>query len=146
MPERIWSIIRNNDMCVLATTDGCKPHTSLMTYFTHAAEQTPRTIYMITSIASRKYANIQANPHVSLLVDTRLDNASAPHAGTMALTITGEATLTPVEAEERIVLTLLCKNPHLEPFVQAQPSALISVRIQSLQLLDGLLDMREIQI
>lgn len=69
--DRMKAIIRNNDICVLATTDGSRPHTSLMAY---VWADDGLTIYLLTRKGTRKFRNLSSYPDVSLLVDTRCDS------------------------------------------------------------------------
>ena len=69
MLETMKEVMRSQDMCVLATVSGDKPHCSLMAYVT---DEDCRTIYMITHRHTAKYRNLTANPCLSLLIDTRL--------------------------------------------------------------------------
>lgn len=61
----IDDLVLNNDLCVLATTDGIQPHTSLMTYVVDHASM---KFYFLTPKDSRKTKNIKSHPHVSLFI------------------------------------------------------------------------------
>lgn len=67
MLEQIKTLVRENDMCVLATGSGEGPHTSLMAYI---CDEDVTAIYLVTPSQSLKYRNIMLDGRVSLLVDT----------------------------------------------------------------------------
>ena len=73
MLERMKAVVREKDICVLATVSGDKPHCSLMAY---AADDDCREIYMVTHRKTNKYKNLKENPAVSLLIDTREERCS----------------------------------------------------------------------
>lgn len=143
MLNRMQAIIRDNDMCVLATTNGCKPHTSLMTYL---PGNDGISVYMVTGKSTRKHDNILTNQHVSLLIDTRLQRIASPNRATVALTLQGVATILETPDNVSIYSNLLNKNTTLKDIGTPEHTAIIHVQIQSLQLLDGVADMHVIQI
>lgn len=134
MLERMKAILRENDICVLATTDSCKPHTSLMTYF---CAEDAESLYLLTRRNTRKFENILNNPNVSILIDTRLQHCGSPHAKTCALTIAGSAKVIDGPEYKDITLKLLNKNNDLSILTDAGDSAILHISISSLQLLEG---------
>lgn len=143
MLERMKEILHGNDFCVLATTDGCKPHASLMSYF---CGPTATDVYMLTQRNTRKHTNIQNNPNISLLVDTRLAHHAAPHAGTAALTAEGTAALLPACEHRDLLLAMTTRLPHLAGFARDTEAVIIHMRIHQLQLLNGITDMHVIKV
>ena len=83
MIDKMKALLRQKSSCVLATTDGATPHCSLMAYIT--LESASR-LYLVTPRNTRKFRNINRNPNVSLLIDTR---GEQDRAKTKALTLTG---------------------------------------------------------
>ncbi len=79
----IRKMILENKVCALATVSGDVPHCSLMSY---AVDEDGRKLYMATLQDTKKYRNLAANPHVSVLIDTR---DSEGKGNTRALTISG---------------------------------------------------------
>jgi nitroimidazol reductase NimA-like FMN-containing flavoprotein (pyridoxamine 5'-phosphate oxidase superfamily) len=86
MLERIKALVKEKDICVLATVSGDKPHCSLMAYVT---DDDCREIYMVTQRESRKYENLMKNRSVSLLIDTREENLGSRRPEAKALTVSG---------------------------------------------------------
>lgn len=83
MTDKMKSLLRKKSSCVLATTDGDRPHCSLMAYITL---ETADRVFLVTPRNTRKYRNIKQNPNVSLLIDTRGEQA---RINTQAITLTG---------------------------------------------------------
>ncbi|UZP68518.1 pyridoxamine 5'-phosphate oxidase family protein [Desulfovibrio mangrovi] len=134
MLERMQAILRENDICVLATTDSCKPHTSLMTYF---CAEDAESLYMLTRRNTRKFENILKNPNVSILIDTRLQHCGSSHDKTCALTVAGTANVLDGPEHKDIILKLLNKNKELNTLTDAGDTAILHISITSLQLLEG---------
>ncbi len=134
MTEQMKAIIRENDMCVLATSFENEPHCSLMRYVT---DESVSTIYMVTLKTTRKYQNIARNPCISLLVDTRL-NSPAAHGDIRALTLYG--TVHPLEEEPArgAILGMIGKaHPDLRATTLHKEAEVLAVKIKSFLLLDG---------
>lgn len=128
--ERLMESVQS---CVLATAgaDGT-PHTSLMAYMYDPAQ---RGLVMMSPTDTLKCRNMDANPRVSVLVDTR---ARAAGETVQALTISGIFTgfLDPDE-ENRVRARFLARHPRLEGLAGHENARFFSVRIQTLQLLNG---------
>ena len=71
MLKRMKKIVKDKDVCVLATVMDNVPHCSLMSY---ATDDDCREIYMMTHKQTKKYRNLLQNVKVSLLIDTREEN------------------------------------------------------------------------
>lgn len=56
MLERMKQLVREKDICVLATVSGSKPHCSLMAYVT---DEDCREIYMVSRRQTGKYRNLK---------------------------------------------------------------------------------------
>ncbi len=138
MLEKMKDIMRSQDMCVLATASENKPHCSLMAYLT---DEECRTIYMITHKHSTKYRNLTANPALSLLIDTRLIDRGENRQKAKALTVNG--VIERIEDSDKrfnILAKFLERHVHFKRFASHPDAEVIAVRIQSLQLLDGVTD------
>jgi nitroimidazol reductase NimA-like FMN-containing flavoprotein (pyridoxamine 5'-phosphate oxidase superfamily) len=138
MIERMKNLVRENDLCVLATVSEGRPHCSLMAYVT---DEGCREIYMVTLRESRKFSNLRENPLVSLLVDTRERHRGVQRQAAKALTIEGEfRRVGDVEKEAGIRRMLLARHPHLKPLLDEEDSEIVCVKISSFLLLDGVTD------
>lgn len=126
-------MLLDNNLSVLATCSDNKPNSSLMQY---TCNKDATEMFMLTLKGSTKHQNIMSNPEVSLLVDTR-NNSN----GIRALTIYGKASLTEDAVLRQVMTTQLVeKNPDLSVFAINPEVCLISVRIESFLLLDGLVE------
>ena len=134
--DKIKEIVRGNDLCVLATVSGEKPHCSLMAY---CADEEGRTLYLASHTETKKYANVMENPLVSLLIDTREQGKGRP--AIQALTVSGEfhAITDPAE-QERARTRFVRKHPHLREFVDEPGVEIFAIKITAFQLLDGIQD------
>jgi nitroimidazol reductase NimA-like FMN-containing flavoprotein (pyridoxamine 5'-phosphate oxidase superfamily) len=114
-------------LAVLATQKEGAPYCSLVAF---VADESLGRLMFSTSRSTRKFANLQAEPRVSLLIDNR-SNRPSDFRDAMAATATGK--VFEVEGEERARLTRLYldRHPHLEEFVTAPTSALLAVEVDT---------------
>jgi general stress protein 26 len=134
MIEKMKALLRENSICVLATSSENRPHCSLMAYVT---DEHVAALYIVTLKTSQKYRNIAQNPNVSLLVDSRVDDRS--EIGSIkALTVSGISTLVRDKADKDLVLTRIEQNhPQLRGLVLHPDAEVIAIQIESFLLLDG---------
>jgi general stress protein 26 len=133
MLEKMKELVRKNNICVLATVSGDKPHCSLMAYITNV---TCEEIYMVTHKNTTKFNNLQNNPSVSLLIDSR---ETQPRSNAQALTIDGVfIPLIDENKKQKIRDRMLESFPHMKDFIHHPESELIRIKINSFLLLDGL--------
>jgi len=138
MLEEMKAMVKEKDMCVLATVSGGMPHCSLMTY---VCDDECREIYMVTQKDSQKYRNLLENQSVSLLIDSREDHTGSSRRNAKAMTVSG--TFKTIENEsdkEKAGNRLLETHPHLEVFFDDPDTEVFCVSISSFLLLDGLKD------
>lgn len=135
MIERMKALLRDKDLCVLATAAGGTPHCSLMAYVT---DEDGTALFMATMKNTTKYANLSENPRVSLLVDTRDDTAGSETAATQALTVAGRCeVLEETEAASSARTRLLHRHPSLQEVLEHPDTVVLRVAIESFLLLDG---------
>jgi len=138
MIEKMKSLLKEMDMCVLATARENRPHCSLMAY---VADPEGRWIYMITQRNTKKYRNLMENPWVSLLVDTRCEGKGADRGTIEALTVRG--VLSPVKepgAREEMLRRIVERHPHLAKLAGQPDAEVLSIRVESFQLLEGAME------
>ena len=136
MLEKMKALIKEKDVCVLATTSADRPHCSLMAYVT---DKDCREIYMVTHRQSRKYENLMKNPYVSLLIDTREEHLGSRRPDAKALTVSG--TFVKIDDENKrnyIRSKLLDRHPHVKEFLDHPDAEILRIRVESFLLLDGL--------
>jgi nitroimidazol reductase NimA-like FMN-containing flavoprotein (pyridoxamine 5'-phosphate oxidase superfamily) len=134
MLPKIKKLLEEKDTCVLATVSERQPHCSLMAY---VAAEDGRQIYMATLRETKKFRNLTENPAVSLLIDTREEDAG-PHRGrAKALTANGIFQRLEREKQASIRARILEKHPHLEGLFARGEAEIFCVRLVSFQLLEG---------
>jgi len=127
--EKIKTLIRENNICVLATTGAKGPHTSLMAYIcsTDCTE-----IYLVTPVNTLKYRNLTSNARVSLLVDTREKESRST---VRALTITGKARfIGDTDKIDSVLSQFQQRHTYLQGLLDQPDIAFICVSIETIQL------------
>jgi len=131
-------IVKANDLCVLATVSEGKPHCSLMSYI---SDEEGHEIYLISHKQTKKYANLMANPIVSLLIDTREEEKGQRRIDIKALTVTGEFQTIKDQTKKSLIHAKFLKtHPHLTDFLNDPGAEIFCIKIRSFQLLDGVKD------
>ncbi len=117
-------------LAVLATDAGSGPYASLV-----AVAVTPdlRQFYFATLRATRKWANLVGNHHVSLLIDNR-SNQVTDFSRAAAATVIGTAEeLSGAELATGLAI-FLNRHPHLAEFTASPSCALFRVQVTSIYL------------
>ena len=117
-------------LAVLATDAGNGPYANLV-----AVAVTPelRHLYFATPRATRKWANLAGNHHVSLLIDNR-SNQVTDFSRAAAATVLGSAEeLSGAELATGLEI-FLSRHPHLAEFTASPSCALFRVEIASIYL------------
>jgi len=123
--SRLASLFQEQRLAVLSTHHEGQPYSSLVAF---SASLDLTRLHFATGRATRKYANLQRESRVSLLVDNR-SNSAADFREAMAVTITGRSRDLPDEDKDRMKRDYLAKHPFLEEFVSAPSCALIEVEV-----------------
>jgi nitroimidazol reductase NimA-like FMN-containing flavoprotein (pyridoxamine 5'-phosphate oxidase superfamily) len=135
MLKKMKKLVKDKDVCVLATVMDNVPHCSLMSY---VPDRDCLEIYMMTQKGTKKFRNLAANRAVSLLIDTREEDCGAHRAKIRALTVSGVFKTISDKAKKKLVRQkLLKKHPQLKPFAEDPDTEVFAVKMKSFQLLDG---------
>jgi len=138
MLDKMKALVKEKDMCVLATVSNNRPHCSLMAY---VANEAATEIYMVTFKNTKKYQNLRENPWVSLLIDTREEDLGSRRPRAKAITVTGVfEQIRDHNLRHQIRETLLSRHAQLEGFADHPEAEVFSIRIHSFLLLDGIKD------
>jgi nitroimidazol reductase NimA-like FMN-containing flavoprotein (pyridoxamine 5'-phosphate oxidase superfamily) len=133
MLDEIKALVREKNICVLATVAGQKPYCSLMAY---VSDDNCEEIYMVTHKNTNKYKNLIQNPSISILIDSR---EQSPRSQAKALTVEGRfCKINEKEKRTQIVAKLLKTHAHLKEFMQDPQAEIICVKINSFLFLNGL--------
>jgi nitroimidazol reductase NimA-like FMN-containing flavoprotein (pyridoxamine 5'-phosphate oxidase superfamily) len=136
MLDKMKALVREKDMCVLATVSNNRPHCSLMAYI---ANDACTEIYMVTFKDTKKYRNLRENPWVSLLIDTRDEDRGSRRPQAKAITVTGVfEEIGDNNMRDQIREALMRRHAQLEGFADHADAEVFSIRIYSFLLLDGL--------
>ena len=125
--ERLIALFNNQNLAVLSTHHEGQPYASLVAFY---ASADLKSIYFATPKTTRKYANIEADNRVALMINSSSNQASDFHKA-LAVTAVGKATTIEGSDKERILEQYLSKHPHLEAFVLAPTCALVGVSVES---------------
>lgn len=121
------ALFESQPLAVLATHGEGQPYANLVAF---SSSEDARLLLFATTRATRKYANLSADPRVSLLVDNR-SNRPTDFRHAMAVTATGRAEEVNKEKEAGLLQVYLKKHPHLEDFVTAPSCALLKVKVDA---------------
>jgi heme iron utilization protein len=104
-----------------------------------------RALILVTERATRKYANMHAQPRVSVMVDNRT-NRAADTERALALRVDGQAEEVGGPEREPLVRAFLERNPQLETLARSPSSALFRVWVERYELVRGLYDVTEVRL
>ena len=119
------TLLLSQNLAVLATHDHGQPCTHLMAF---AVTQDLTEILMVTNRATRKFQNISSDPRVSIMVDNR-EKALTDFSQAVTASASGRATETRPGESTGLLQLYLDKHPHLESFILAPTTALLSIRV-----------------
>jgi len=140
MRELVQGLLNSQRLAVLSTSMSGRPYSNLIAF---AATDDLREIFFATTRATRKFANLTAEPRVSLLVDNR-SNQETDFGEASALTVLGTAEEVLGIEQEKYQQLYLKKHPYLEDFVTAPTCALIRVKVEKFIMVTQFQEVREI--
>jgi len=129
-------------LAVLATQGDGQPYTNLVAF---SSSKNFRSLFFATTQSTRKFANLSAEPRVSMLVDNRTNNPS-DFRWAKAVTATGTAEKIDKEKELETVGRYLEKHPHLKDFLASPSCALIKIKVENYYLVSRFQDVMEIKV
>ena len=126
LEELIRELFTSQRFAVLGTQSRGQPYANLVA-FTASADL--KSLFFATARATRKYANIEADARVTVLVENR-SNQDSDFSKAAAVTATGRAEELPETEREEVLKNYLKKHPmlsHLLPFLHFQSQYLYSL-------------------
>ena len=132
----------SQSLAVLATQGDGQPYTNLVAF---AVSRNLQSLFFATTQSTRKFANLSAEPRVSMLVDNRTNNPSDFRLA-KAVTAAGSAAKIDKEKEVEIVETYLSKHPHLKDFLASPSCALIRIKVDTYYLVSRFQEVLEIHV
>ncbi len=138
---RIAGLLNDESLGVLATTaeDG-SPYTSLVGFLSGGDIG---ELFFATFRDTQKYRNIQHNPKVSLLIDTR-KNSPEDFRDSAALTVIGRAV--PADECETARERYLLKFPRLESFISDPGCLIIKIAVSEYILVERFREVHKISL
>jgi nitroimidazol reductase NimA-like FMN-containing flavoprotein (pyridoxamine 5'-phosphate oxidase superfamily) len=128
--EKIREILRelltSQTLAVLGTHQAGQPYGSLVAF---AATPDLKNLFFATTRATRKFANLQADSRVSMVLDNR-SNRVADFRKAVAATVLGRAKEIKGRDRQKIAKIYLAKHPHLKEFISSPTCALIKIRVE----------------
>lgn len=140
----VWATIRalleSQRLAVLSTQDHSQPYSNLVAF---AATPDLKHLLFATTRATRKYANLIARSRVSILIDSRT-NEAADFAEAAAVTVLGQAEEMHETDLKQLLPVYLDRHPYLRNFVTSPTCALFRVNVEKFILVTRFQDVREI--
>jgi nitroimidazol reductase NimA-like FMN-containing flavoprotein (pyridoxamine 5'-phosphate oxidase superfamily) len=138
----IRELFKSQKLAVLGTQNQGQPYANLVAF---APSDDLKSLYFVTARATRKYANIEADARVTVLIDNR-SNQDSDFSQAAAVTATGTAQEV-VGSERDAVLTIyLAKHPMLEEFVRSPSCALLQIRVETYYLVRRFQNVMELHV
>lgn len=122
----VFDLLDSQQLAVLATSRHGQPYTSLVAF---AFDADLRRLTFATTRATRKFANLLAEPRVSLLIDNR-SHRSSDFREAMALTAFGRAVEVSGHEKQHLLEEYLRRHSGLREFVSAPTCALLQVSVE----------------
>lgn len=123
---QIRDLFASQRLGVLATSQQGQPYTSLVAF---AFSEDLRQLYFATTRATRKFANLQSDPRVSLLIDSR-SNRSDDFREAVAVTALGSAREVTGQERQKLMDAYLVRHPSLEEFLRTPTCALLRIKVR----------------
>jgi len=138
----IRDLLDSQKLAVLATQSYGQPYVNLVAF---AVTADLKYLLFATTRATRKFANLLADPRAAVLVDNR-KNEVADFTEAAALTALGKVwELHGVERQQFLEIYLE-KHPHLQEFVTGPTCALLRIRVEKYIVVTRFQEVREVQI
>jgi nitroimidazol reductase NimA-like FMN-containing flavoprotein (pyridoxamine 5'-phosphate oxidase superfamily) len=129
-------------LAVLGTQNQGQPYANLIAF---AASEDLKSLYFATARATRKYANIEADARVTVLMDNR-SNHDSDFSQAAAVTATGTAKEVADSKRDEVLAIYLAKHPMLEEFVRSPSCALLRVEVKTYYLVRRFQNVMELHV
>ena len=124
------ALLESQRFAALATDDHGQPFVSLMAF---ATTEDLRHLVILTERTTRKYANLQYNPRVALLIDNR-ENRGSDTEDSVVVTAIGDSQELDPDAGAPLLALFLDRHPYLAAFAASPTCAIVRVEVRSYQL------------
>ena len=124
--EILLELFSSQKLAVLGTHQRGQPYGSLVAF---AATPDLKSIVFATTRATRKFANLQADSRVSMVLDNR-SNRVVDFRKAVATTALGRAKEVRGKERKKLTRLYLAKHPHLKEFLSSPTCALVRIRVE----------------
>jgi hypothetical protein len=138
----IARLFEEQRLATLATMSRDAPYCNLVAF---TPSDDLQNILFCTPRTSTKYANLVANPNVSLLIDSRTRSGSDPQAG-MAVTALGVVLQEASKNADTLKGKHAGRHAQFSDFIYSPDCELVQVRVQRYILVSSLRDVRVLEI
>ena len=138
----IRELFESQKLAVLGTQTQGQPYANLIAF---AASDDLKSLYFATARATRKYANIEADARVTVLIDNR-SNQDSDFSQAVAVTATGTAKEVADSKRDEVLAIYLAKHPMLKDFVQSPSCALLQVKVATYYLVRRFQNVMELHV
>ncbi len=140
--ERLRLLLQGQSLGVLSTASDDAPHATLVAI---ASTEDLRELIFATSRETRKFAALERNPRVALLVDDRSNEVRDFHDASVA---TAHGRASEIEAGSLAPARdlYLAKHPYLADFVRAPSCALVRIEVETYDLVNNFQEVHVLRI
>ncbi len=142
LEHRIRELFESQKLAVLATQNEGQPYANLIAF---APSDDLKCLYFVTARATRKYANIEADARVTMLIDNR-SNQDSDFSQAAAVTATGAAQEVVHSRRDEVLAIYLAKHPMLEEFVRSPSCALLKIQVETYYLVRRFQNVMELHV
>jgi heme iron utilization protein len=140
--KSLGELFRSQNLATLATHNDGQPYASLVAFY---AADDLKHIYFVTPKTTRKFANLNADCRVAVMVNSSTNQASDFHR---AISVTAVGSAEEVEGSEKepILNRYLAKHHHLEDFVRSPTCALVRISVKTYYLVKNFQNVMELHL
>ena len=139
---RLGELFRSQNLAALSTHHAGQPYASLVAFY---AADDLKHIYFVTPKTTRKFANLNADSRVAVMVNSSTNQASDLHRA-ISVTAVGKAEEVSGSDKELILEQYLAKHPYLEDFVRAPTCALVQISVKTYYLVKNFQNVMELHL
>jgi len=125
--KHLRDLFTSQSLAVLATQNEAQPYASLVAF---VATDDLKHIYFVTPKTTRKFANLEADGRVAVLINNST-NQSADFHQAISVTAVGDAQEMDGPDREQQLSHYLAKHPYLDEFAKSPTCALVRVTARS---------------
>jgi nitroimidazol reductase NimA-like FMN-containing flavoprotein (pyridoxamine 5'-phosphate oxidase superfamily) len=138
----IRELFESQKLAVLGTQNEGQPYANLIAF---APSHDLKGLYFVTARATRKYANIEADARVTVLIDNR-SNQDSDFSQAAAVTATGSAQEVVDAKRDEVLDIYLAKQPMLKDFVESPSCALLEIKVETYYLVRRFQNVMELHV